>query len=810
MLTRLKERQEQRAKLKKDINDLVKSINRKAESNSVSWAVKKKIQELLSGYDLKRRTQKTLDQRAELSAYLAENPEAFDTMNERDTKHLGATTLNDMSVDDLRTLAFEVENLYFQGRREFEDWQMRQQERADTLHSELRAALEKVKSNVPIIQQSPEDMSKQYKGLRGKAEQLKDFIYANTLGSDRFFDSLDSGATGYKGAFVRHFVDESNRLRNESSRHIFDRRAFVQSRLDEIGVRVADFAQVLTEVEGVKFTVDGVMEIYVGMRNEEKRNAILYGTFKNIKDPEGTVAHLIGLLTDEQKQAAEVVVEDHEQNVDRIEEAFINAANSGFERAENYTSIHRMEHSSPMGIIDAETADAMAEGGERAGMLRRVDDGFTKSRLKLGDKGQTPIKLGLFSNWHSDVSRQEHSAVMAEYSKITRKALLALDPDGETIATMIKGRFGVGTWRAMVNFHNANVTDDVRAAHDFLDGAARFMTRNMVVTYLAGNLSTVMKQFTSIPRFLITAGPQHLFSSTAQFLASGPEFLDRIYELDPQMKGRMGSPLLAALRESPAWGQKRYQQVLDMLLAPIAIADRWVAAIGWQATYNANVKQLGHEGAVREAARATRLTQQPAYAKDTAMAWRTSGFVRLVSIFTSDAAQTWGMTVYDLAQQVKTKQWHKGLATLTALALTGVLIKAASDGFPSDDDDEGWLEFIWNAFNEQFITSIPLLGKEIMALYDNLSGKYRGTQYSALVTPVEKALRAYKLWADEDSEGDDFNRATWLAVEALSLGGVAPVPVTSMRRAWNSVGILPEEGPLAATLNLFGVRRKQW
>ena len=142
--------------------------------------------------------------------------------------------------------------------------------------------------------------------------------------------------------------------------------------------------------------------------------------------------------------------------------------------------------------------------------------------------------------------------------------------------------------------------------------------------------------------------------------------------------------------------------------------------------------------------------------------------------------------------------------------LTGVLIKAASDGFPSDDDDEGWLVFIRNAFNEQFITSIPLLGKEIMALYDNLSGKYRGMQYSALVTPVEKALRAYKLWADEDSEEDDFNRATWLAVEALSLGGVAPVPVTSMRRAWNSVGILPEEGPLAATLNLFGVRRKQW
>ena len=193
--------------------------------------------------------------------------------------------------------------------------------------------------------------------------------------------------------------------------------------------------------------------------------------------------------------------------------------------------------------------------------------------------------------------------------------------------------------------------------------------------------------------------------------------------------------------------------------------------------------------------------------------WRQNGFVRLAMVFTSDAAQTFGMTAYDLVQQLRSGKLGRAFSTLTALALTGILMKAASEGPPDDEDDEDEDEdedrsWVLEAFTEQFISSIPLVGKEAMVLYDNLSGKRRGSQYSAFITPVEKAARAWRLWADEDSDKEDFRRATWLALEAFSLSGVAPIPVTGIRRVVQSMELAEEDG-MAAALGMVGIRRRE-
>ena len=579
-----------------------------------------------------------------------------------------------------------------------------------------------------------------------------------------------------------------------------------------LGFRMSDFTRIAATVEGQDFTWDDIMEIYIGMRNDKKGRAILYGNLKNTSDPEGTAAYLIGLLSENHKKAAELVVEDHNRNVDRIEAELIDAFQKGMDRETDYTSIHRLEHLSSMGLIDAESAEALTDGMADAGVLRRVEDGFMKKRVEIKDENQTPVKLGLFSNWHEDVSRHEHAAAMAGTARDLAGALLMRNPvDGQTIGRMVKERFGDEAWRTLVDFVNTNVTDDARLAHSLLDKMSNTMMKNMVIAYLAGNLGTVLKQTTSIPRFLITAGPHRILVSIAQFLTQGPKFLENVYELDPQMRDRMGSPILTMLRQDPRWGKRMYQRGLDWMLAPIAMMDRWVAAIGWKATYDANLKRLGHEGAVREAQRAVRLTQQPASAKDAARMWRQNGFVRLAMVFTSDAAQTFGMTAYDLVQQLRSGKLGRAFSTLTALALTGILVKAASEGLPDDEDDEDEDEdrsWVLEAFTEQFISSIPLVGKEAMVLYDNLSGKRRGSQYSAFITPVEKVARAWRLWADEDSDEEEFRRATWLALEAFSLSGVAPIPVTGMRRMVQSMELAEEDG-MAAALNMVGIRRRE-
>ena len=805
----LKQKLQERQALKKEVNKLVKGINNMAKSESITWARHKELQKLLADYDLKKRRQETMDRRAELEEYLKENPEAADTMNAADLRYLGARTLNDMTLDDLRTLNEQVRQIYDQGKEEYKVWDLERAERRDTIHSELVAVLQKRKTNLPKIVTKAEDIKKQYKGVRGKLEKAKDWTYAATLGPDRLFDWFDKGATDYTGAFVRHLVDEVDKQRDVALRHIFERRKWMEDRLKPLGFRMSDFTRIAATVEGQDFTWDDIMEIYIGMRNDKKGRAILYGNLKNASDPEGTAASLIGLLTEDHKKAAELVVEDHNRNVDRIEAGMIHAFQKGMDRETDYTSIHRLEHLSSMGLIDAESAEALTDGMADAGVLRRVEDGFMKKRVEVKDENQTPIKLGLFNNWHEDVSRHEHAAAMASTARDLAGALLMRNPvDGQTIGKMVKERFGDEAWRTLVDFVNTNVTDDTRLAHTLLDGMCNTMMKNMAIAYLAGNLGTVLKQTTSIPRFLITAGPHRILVSIAQFLTQGPKFLEKVYELDPQMRDRAGSPILTMLRQDPRWGRRMYQRGLDWLLAPISMMDRWVAAIGWKATYNANLRRLGHEGAVREAQRAVRLTQQPANAKDAARMWRQNGFVRLSMIFTSDAAQTFGMTAYDLVQQLRSGKLVRAFSTLTALALTGILMKAASEGLPSDEDDEDEdRSWVLEAFMEQFISSIPLVGKEAMVLYDNLSGKRRGTQYSAFMTPIEKAARAWRLWTDEDSDEEDFRRATWLALEAFSLSGAAPLPVTGMRRIVQSMEMAEEDG-MAAALNMVGIRRR--
>ena len=545
----LKKKLQERQALKKEVNKLVKGINNMAKSESITWARHKELEELLADYDLKKRSKKTLDRRAELEEYLKENPEAADTMNAADLKYLGTKTLNDMTLDDLRTLSEQVQQIYDRGHEEYKVWDLERTERRDTIHSELVAVLKKRKTNLPKIVTKSEDLKKQYKGITGKLAKAKDWTYAATLGPDRFFDWLDKGATDYTGAFVRHLVDGVNKQRDVALRHIFERRKWMEDRLRPLGFRMSDFTRIAATVEGQDFTWDDIMEIYIGMRNDKKGRAILYGNLKNTSDPEGTAAYLIGLLSEDHKKAAELVVEDHNRNVNRIEAGLIDAFQKGMDRETDYTSIHRLEHLSSMGLIDAESAEALTDGMADAGVLRRVEDGFMKKRVEIKDENQTPVKLGLFSNWHEDVSRHEHTAAMAGTARDIAGALLMRNPvDGQTIGRMVKERFGDEAWRTLVDFVNTNVTDDARLAHNLLDKMSNTMMKNMVIAYLAGNLGTALKQTTSIPRFLITAGPHRILVSIAQFLTQGPKFLENVYELDPQMRDRMGSPILTMLR----------------------------------------------------------------------------------------------------------------------------------------------------------------------------------------------------------------------------------------------------------------------
>ena len=86
---------------------------------------------------------------------------------------------------------------------------------------------------------------------------------------------------------------------------------------------------------------------------------------------------------------------------------------------------------------------------------------------------------------------------------------------------------------------------------------------------------------------------------------------------------------------------------------------------------------------------------------------------------------------------------------------------------------------------------------------------FASSPLSTAISSVERAARALKLWRDSDDDDDEKRqRAAWLALEALSLSGIAQLPVTGLRRALQSALITGEYGWVKGLQHIIGWRPK--
>ena len=195
------------------------------------------------------------------------------------------------------------------------------------------------------------------------------------------------------------------------------------------------------------------------------------------------------------------------------------------------------------------------------------------------------------------------------------------------------------------------------------------------------------------------------------------------------------------------------------------------------------------------------LTQPATMIKDKPLIWQQHGYARLAMMFTNDMAQTFGITLYDLTQQIRSGETPKVLSNLLGVTLAAMVIRLIAKGVPDEPDDIAeWGKWIAGAFAEQEISSIPIIGKEAVALWDARNG-YFGNQ-SAFIAPFAKLMAGAKgLW---DSKNDNDEKAIFNLIEGGAL--LAPFPATALRRLW---GMLKETGKgevLRAMKALVGTR----
>lgn len=854
------ERLQKRKALLKDVEALLEGINHDVNDEKVIWSVQQEMLDKLAKsrqiadlhdteLDKKRPNRRRRKskfaavyptQKMKMTASLMEairqdlgldykdiNPADAPFVKLIEKLEAAGMTLNDLRLSDAKLaeiadLAKEISEIHARGRREYEVWRAGIVERRNKINTECVSALDKTDSKAkqgPVT--GPSDLPKQYDGIMGKAEKLKDWTYANTLGAIRLFDWIGHGLGKFDSAFSRYCVDEVNAAYDTKLRHIQERHDAMNAKMKELGITFHALSKERA-VGKYKYSVDKLLSIYAAMQNDKSSQALIFGNMRALipdswfldnakkhdtKPPAETLAHIgecIKALSPQERELADYVIREYGTHYGRMNSIFIANFNQGMMKEENYTPMRRLEYTSNHGLENADEAAyakgvATQAGAQKAGLER----GFLNPRVipgkEISVKHQAPVDLGLLSIWNTQVDAMEHTAAFARIGPDLNAVFTENFEDrtgrSYNIPKLIREKFGSGTWKAVLEYINLVNRDELTVGNDAFSRIANTLGKNMAYTYLAANIGTVLKQTTSIPRFLITAGPAQIGCAIGEYLQHPKQFLEDIYAMDPQMRDRVPNVFFSINKYDPTImgdAQYAYKKSMDTLIAPISYMDRVVAAIGWKATYESNVKRgLSREQAVRAAQRAVLLTQQAPMIKDAPMVWRQSGLARLLMIFTSDAAPVLGMTAYDLAQSVKRGDHPASLCNIAALMISAVAMKALVDGMPDDDNDESWGEWVLSAFSRQAVESIPLVGKELMSFWESFSGQgYKGTTYSAFVAPLSKLARGFDDMTAEDSDEispytgmSKFERGAWNAIEGMSLI-TTPLPVVGAKRLY--------------------------
>lgn len=883
------ERLEKRRAMLRDIDELLNSINHDVNDDKVIWSVQqemlaklKESRQIVNLNDTEldkkrpgRRRRKSKfaavypTERMKMAASLMDaikqdlgldyrdiNPKDAPFVRLIEKLEASGMTLNDLRLSDAKlseiaALAKEINEIHDRGRREYEVWRAGIVERRNKIRTECAEDLAKTESKIksgPVS--GSEDLSKQYDGIRGQAEKLKDWTYANTLGAIRLFDWIGHGQGKFNSAFSKHCVDEVNAAYDTKLKHIHERHDAMNEKMKSLGITLHDLSK-KRRIGGHEYSVDELLSIYTAMQNDKSSQALIYGNMRNlipdewfkenakalnapgndVPAPDAVLAHIgecIKALTPKEKELADYVVQEYDANYERMNDIFIVNFNQGMLKEENYTPMHRLEYTSNHGLEDADEA-AYARGlAEQAGARKAgLERGFLNPRVipgkEIGRNRQAPIQLGLLSIWNTQVDAMEHTAAFAQIGPDLHSVFTEnfddLSGRSYNLPKLIREKFGAGTWRAVQEYINLVNSDRLTLGKSVFDKLGNFLGTNMAYTYLAANLGTVLKQTTSIPRFIVTAGPAELANAVAEYVRHPKQFLEDIYAMDPQMRDRLPNAFFGLDKYDPTVAgsaKYAYKKTMETLIAPISYMDRVVAAIGWKATFDSNIKKkLSREEAMRAAQRAVLLTQQTPMLKDAPMIWRQSGLARLMMIFTSDAAPLLGMTAYDMAQAIKRGEHPEALRSIAACLICAVAMKAIVDGMPDDDNDESWTAWVLSAFTKQTVESIPLVGKELMSFWESFSGQgYNGTTYSAFVAPLSKILKGYEDVTSEDSDEvskytgmTKFERGIWNIVEGMSLI-TAPLPVVGAKRLYLAAQEASNGDFLRALQSMIGQRKK--
>ena len=653
---------------------------------SVDLAYREAIEDIKASIDPAFRKEKTLMARERTQKFFEEHPEKDIPLRVRKT--LGKKSLSEMTVEEVEQAADAIEALEKQGKLKRKLKLAQQSRRFEEKKAAMISAISK---GEPIeVESGPIVHSTTREGLV-KTAAVKSRAW--TLRPARIFDLLD-GRKNYTGPNHRFFINRTNELTDKKWRKTDARVNPGKAKQEELGID-AHSLNATRVVNDVRYTVDEMIDIYAKEKNVASKLALV----KDNDISEDEIAAIINELSDNEKAWGDYIISDYDANYNRLRNAVIEVENRDPGRQENYTPIRRTDLD--YSTYTEEIIDAIMQREN----LRKAyaEKGFTLKRVG----GTTPIRLGITKMWLEQVAKQEQYINLAQHIRDMHRIT-----DSADFKLIVKQKFGTEYNKVIKGYVNRVANPNIYRGFNSLENMSRRLRQNAAIAYLAYNLVTMAKQIPSVVLYLPDAGMTHLLTSAAEFSVSPLKMIQKVRDLDPQVKHKAIERELEELQKA---GGNVVTQVTKKFgrfgMEGIYMMDAVARTIGWNAVYQKALADGKSEAeAVRAAQDATLRTQPAAAAKDLPELYATSEFANWFTMFTNQLNQIYNIATYDIPSYIKNAQYARaGLGTM-GLGISALVIWMLSHRKVPEKPEE-----LLEAGEEQAINAIPLVGKAIMA-----------------------------------------------------------------------------------------------
>lgn len=751
--------------VKKEVSKLIKEIG-EGTGTRVAWEEKKAVQEILEKLDLKHRSRFTMEQRAIVEDIVKDDPEAVEFLNKIDLAGLGKTTLNDMTLRELRDLHAQVKELTLIGISKTDEREIAEKKELDGTVREVRREIiegskegEKVR---PDFVTSRED-------VQGRNVGIVEGFLAHSKTMNRVFDAM----SGYKGfvnpsKFVDFMWGRVNKNEDTKLTHLNNRRNFVIDDMNVKGIKPQDLAgKVIVEGGGKtkEYLIGEMMGVYAhSLVPFQRRGLIDLNGFTN-EHIDAVVAQLKALDKD-YIGLTHTIIKDFKDNFARVNDANIRYMNVGLDEIENYTPIHWLfRESGSKGFVD-DYKDSIDQQYKALNIMKKnyARHGFSNQRVdNYSENMRGAYDLNLFSVWGKAIAEQEHFAAHGGHVRDMHRLMDSKDDLGIPFKEIIRNTWGKPYEKMIEEYINRIANPSIYTAMSYVENGLQVMKHNIALAYLSYNVITMLKQAPSIALYMGEAGPVELFAAIARATSGGfGEMLRNAERYDPQIKNRGIDQAYMELQKTLENRNDWKAKIGNKGMLGIKAIDKVVVTIGWNAVFNA-YKSKGYTDAeaARIAQTVTLNTQPAAHAKDLAAMYATGNpAINMLLMFTNQLNKIWGITTHDFKGYAKRGEYDKAFLQAIGMGMSAMMIYALSGNLPSDEEDPNFAIWMAKAMGGQIGSAVPLVGREVVSAFDGYfggelplfktaTGMARGTKgvlQSAMGQKEWSRADAYKIW----------------------------------------------------------------